>query len=475
MTYFVRFIAISAALVVGFHSQAWAWQETGSQSKMAADELAHQSNTTLVSSSPDSPWTAEPTRTLAQLPKFPLDAPCRQYGGIADTQYAATGFFHTRKIEDRWWLVDPEGHLFINKGVTSVRALRTKGAIASLKEQFGTKKKWAESASRLFIEHGFNGLGPWCDPKNLPCHDAPLVYTKIWNFMSSYGRQRGGTYQASGHIGYPQHCPFIFDPEFRPFCMKHAQQLSEVKDDPWLLGHFTDNELPWRISMLDNYLKLPAEDHGNRAATKWLEKRKGPKFEPSEITVEDREAFLAFAVDTYFSIVTSAIRKHDPNHLILGSRFHGRVLKVPALFEAAGQYLDVVSVNYYRAWTPDIKLLNSWENGSKKPILITEWYAKAEDSGLGNTSGAGWLVKAQADRAAFYQNFTLSLLESRVCVGWHWFRYSDNDPGEERADPSNLDANKGLVNNRYQPYRELLGSMKEINFRTQSIIEYFDK
>lgn len=119
--------------------------------------------------------------------------------------------------------------------------------------------------------------------------------------------------------------------------------------------------------------------------------------------------------------------------------------------------------------------MSSWEKSSKKPILITEWYAKAEDSGLGNTSGAGWLVKTQKDRAAFYQNFTLGLLESRVCVGWHWFRYCDNDPTEKGTDPSNRDANKGLFTNRYQPYSELLQSTKEVNLRTHSIINHFDK
>ena len=159
----------------------------------------------------------------------------------------------------------------------------------------------------------------------------------------------------------------------------------------------------------------------------------------------------------------------------MGSRFHGRVLQNPSLFKAAGRHVDVVSVNYYHAWTPDAELMSSWEKNAKKPILITEWYAKAEDSGLGNTSGAGWLVKTQADRAAFYQNFTLGLLESRVCVGWHWFRYSDNDPAEKGSDPSNRDANKGIVSNRYEPYAELLQSMKDINLRTNNIVEHFDK
>jgi hypothetical protein len=101
-------------------------------------------------------------------------------------------------------------------------------------------------------------------------------------------------------------------------------------------------------------------------------------------------------------------------------------------------------------------------------------YAKGMDSGLANTSGAGWLVKTQRDRGLFYQNFTLGLLESRACVGWHWFRYADNDPDEKGADPSNRDSNKGILSKRYVPYQELLGPMSEINKRSFNLIQYFD-
>ena len=48
----------------------------------------------------------------------------------------------------------------------------------------------------------------------------------------------------------------------------------------------------------------------------------------------------------------------------------------------------------------------------KKPFIVTEWYAKGMDSGMANTTGAGFVVKTQADRGRFYQNFTLGLLES---------------------------------------------------------------
>lgn len=106
--------------------------------------------------------------------------------------------------------------------------------------------------------------------------------------------------------------------------------------------------------------------------------------------------------------------------------------------------------------------------------MITEWYAKAMDAGLANTGGAGWIVKTQRDRGLFYQNFTLALLESKACVGWDWFKYSDNDPGNTKADPSNRDANKGIVNIQYEPYQPLIEAIQPLNERAYSLVDYFD-
>ena len=82
-----------------------------------------------------------------------------------------------------------------------------------------------------------------------------------------------------------------------------------------------------------------------------------------------------------------------------------------------------------------------WAGQTGKPVLITEWYAKGADSGMANTGGAGWLVRTQQERGIFYQHFALGLLQSRDCVGWHWFRYADNDPNDKTVDPSNRSRN----------------------------------
>jgi len=137
--------------------------------------------------------------------------------------------------------------------------------------------------------------------------------------------------------------------------------------------------------------------------------------------------------------------------------------------------VDVIAINYYRVWTPVAADMQNWEAWSGRPLLVTEWYTKGEDSGMPNYSGAGWIVKTQNDRGLFYQDFTLALLESGNCVGFQWFKYQDNDPTDTHADPSNTDANKGMVNNEYMVYEPLVSRMVELNTHVYSLIDFFDR
>lgn len=141
---------------------------------------------------------------------------------------------------------------------------------------------------------------------------------------------------------------------------------------------------------------------------------------------------------------------------------------------AAGRYCDVVTINYYGAWTPESGLMAQWSSWTGRPFIITEWYAMAYDSGLACTTGAGFRVATQADRGKFYQNYALKLLQTKNCVGFHWFKYLDNDPEATNRDASNIDGNKGIVNISFQPYTELTNRMRTVNINAYKLIEYFD-
>ncbi|MHC4558555.1 MAG: hypothetical protein ACYS80_14775 [Planctomycetota bacterium] len=429
----------------------------------------------------DKDWTLRDTRTIELLGGFQSGIEKilhNKYGGRTDKKAEAKGFFYTKKIADRWWLVDPDGNLFINIGVCSVNKGKSKISRKPAEEKFGTREKWAEFSTELLGEYGFNGTGGWSDTDLLRAASHRLAYTLSWNFMGSFGRSKKLVWQEPGHLGYSNKCIPVFHPDFEMFCDDYAKQLSATKYDRWLIGHFSDNELPIVSDMLDRSLQLDANNpdlrYGYQAAKKWLFRRKANKAGLKDITDADRQAFLEYALDRYFRITTKAIRKYDPHHLCLGPRLHGRSLSLPHVFTAAGKYLDVIAVNYYGAWGPDAERMAMWGCESGRPFMITEFYAKGHDSGLQNNSGAGWLVPTQKDRARFYQHFTLGLLESKSCVGWHWFKYRDNNPEDLNTDPSNRDSNKGIVDYQYKPYVTLLEDMKKLNNEIYALIDYFD-
>jgi len=424
----------------------------------------------------DAKWTPRVTTTMQHLPGFQPDhcgIETSQYGGRKDRRLEPSGFFRVEKLKDRWWFVDPEGFLWYSVGCCSVRPNQTDRGQAALESRYGDSAGWARHTARLLVDHGFNTLACWSRAEHFSSTQPRIPYTTQSNFMSGYGKLRGGTYQKPGHTGYPNDCIFVFDPEFEDFCRRHAKEdLSNTKDDPWLLGHFSDNEMPFRHDSLDRYLELESSDPGRRAAQRWAEKHNVKKDSRGSYSTEDREAFLEFLSDTYFRIVSRAIREADPNHMFFGSRFHGSVLRYAGVFRGCGPHVDVVSCNYYGSWSPDPERLAKWVEWSGRPFMVTEWYAKGMDSGMPNITGAGWTVKTQKDRGRFYQNYTLGLLKEPGCVGWHWFKYIDNDPTNTKADPSNLDSNKGIVSSLYEPYPDLLEMMRELNANVYALRDF---
>lgn len=439
----------------------------------AADDFQFASRPIAMQKKPGALWTEQPTRLLTATPEQ-SDA-INQYGGSLDwPAEAANGFFRTQKIDGRWWLIDPEGRRFIQAGVAAVTPFgNSPTAKAALTAQFGDTAGWAQATSTWLREHGFNGAGAWSNSVFAKA-EYRMPHARIVNFMGDYGKQRGGVFQKPGHLGYPENAIFVFDPEFPAFAEQYAQALAKEAANPWLIGWFSDNEMPLYNKTLDGFLRLPAEDHGGREARRWLaERQRRDSPDIGAISQEDRLAFVGHVYSTYLRIVSGAIRRADPNHLYLGSRLHSDEMTNPHVWQAAGQYIDVVSVNFYRDWAPASSLLKNWEVWSGKPAMITEWYTKGEDSGLPNTTGAGWVVKTQADRGDHYQNFTLALLESANIVGWHFFKYQDNDPAALNPEPSNIDANKGLVNVRYQPYAELVQRARRVNQHKYGLIRHF--
>ena len=109
----------------------------------------------------------------AQNVKFLTD----KYGGWIGTCVtgSASGYWHTEKISDRWWIIDPLGNPFWMKGVYDVQRggggyddfqHDTTNLLISRKYAAGNSQyfqyNWAATATRRLRAWGFNTLADYC-------------------------------------------------------------------------------------------------------------------------------------------------------------------------------------------------------------------------------------------------------------------------------------------------------------------------
>lgn len=381
-------------------------------------------------------WKRERVRTLKPAKEA---QEVNRFGGSSRHTVEATGFFHLTKRPNGWWLVDPDGGLFIMKGVNSVEAKRV-----------GRKDRenWAKDTYDLLTKNGFNTIGRWSSPEDFHSADKPIPWCGTLSFMGKYAKNRR---EKNGEADYPNETIPVFDPEWPEFCEKYARrETAKTIDDPWLIGHFSDNELPFRPDALEKYLSLPESDPGHQAALSWMKEHRYRKSDAKKERVQ--KEFLEVVARRYFETVASALKKADPNHLFLGSRIHGRCINESVI--RASAVCDIISVNYYHRWEPEKKRIRDWEKWSGRPFFVSEFYAMKVTAKDTYADGAGYRVLEFEDAAAFYHTHVAALLRDiPSCVGWHWFKYADDTPNWQ----------KGIVSTQGLPHQALLDGMKTLN------------
>jgi hypothetical protein len=399
---------------------------------------------------------------------FQPDSVSDEYGGWGPV-VDASGFFHTRNENGRWWVMDPHGRKFFVAAVNSIRPLKS-GVLAPA---FHDTREWASITISALQQLGFNLAGSWSDTASIISYNRtapkPFPYTTQLNLLSGYAsvaRKKDPSRKTHSVLS------FILDPGFSDYCREQMKEVAYLKNDPNLFGHFSDNELPFTNKEINDIIdEKIADDKSYTALQRWS-KDKG--LDENALTGDQKREFIGYLAGLYYKIVGSAIHAADPRHMYIGSRLHSNAITNKFLFEAAADHVDIFSINYYGEWQPREDHVSDWAQWTPKPFFITEFYTKAEETGMANKSGAGWIVKTQRDRGIHYQNFCLQLLRAPSCVGWHWFRYQDNDPNEPGADDSNKDSNKGIVNIEYSFYQPLTDMMKELNNSKYHLIRYFD-
>lgn len=363
------------------------------------------------------------------------------YGGIANAPFKGeeTGFFHLENKDGRPYLIDPLGNPYFAVGIDDFRMYNKSYAL----EQYGSEEAYYEATTKRLKEMGINAVHVSPQEKVLAVKDGLSVAVSL-SAVGAYMRSLNRSQVVEGR--YPHNNTVnIFDPDFEKMTKENiaAEILKNgYHENPRVLGYTTDNELPGGNDVLTRYLTVnPAEPtnvFSYATAWAWLARRMktpvptlGAYLASPEIAKMNSE-FLSFIYSTYYSIAREAIEAVDPHHMYMGSRVASNCRFDEGYLRAAGYYLDVITTNLYTGLHFPWEALINYYRYAGKPFLITEFYAKAMDAiddgefMMANSTGAGSVVKTQAERGDYYEHQTLLLLESKACVGWTWYCMMDN-------------------------------------------------
>lgn len=414
----------------------------------------------------------------------------------------ATGFFHTQEIDGVWWLIEPKGRAFYAVGTDHVRygghhcqslGYAPYGKVTEAK--YGSEEDWAEATTERLATWGFNIMTAGHSPSMRHRRFAHTEFLSMGSTFSGIDDICPKTYWT----GFPN----VFSPKWPRHCDKLARRVCALaKDDPWLVGYFIDNELEWYgktyrdEGLFEEAWKKPEGHTAKQAWVNFLKERAGNVAVFKEmfgVEVENFEAlaghtepqpprseqaralcreWVRLVAERYFSVTTEAIRRYDPNHLVLGSRFAGRA---PDIWDIAGTYCDVVSFNMYpridvKRGVPEgvVDTIRKWAGEAKRPLMITEWSFPALDSGLPCTHGAGMRVDTQQQRTQCFNHFQAMMFGLPFMVGSDFFMFVD-EPKEGISEHFPEDSNYGLVNGEDEPYAEMTSTAEALNKKVYAI------
>jgi hypothetical protein len=377
-----------------------------------------------------------------------------EYGGIANAGFKgeATGFFHTEKHEGRYYIIDPIGNPFFSVGMNTVTygddANHKKYSLAKYGSQENYYKEITASLRSLGINTNYGG--DYTELLQIENGLANVVtISGVMNYMSSIGRPQvsEGVYPHNNTIN-------VFDPDMIPsIYAANEKKITSggYADMPNLFAYTADNELPSGADLLYRYLTLDVYSELTNSfsyaaawafLSRWLDEP-APSLD-DYAAIEDKAAingeFLAFVYGRAYRVIRESIKAVDPNHMYIGSRVNGSCRTDENYLRAAGYYLDIISTNLYGSMGLAKDTITNFYRYSGKPMIVTEFYAKAIDAidahgyPLASSTGAGMLVQTQQERADYYEHYALALIESKASVGWVWYRYRDNDQGVYKTD-----------------------------------------
>ena len=401
------------------------------------------------------------------------------------------------EVDNRWYFMSPDGTPFVSRGVNHVRPVgyvdRETGVDEygeSVRAKYGSRDQWAAVTVWRLRSLGFNTAGAWSSVNLL----RDRIYFAVMLRLSPFDHESGAVAD-------------YFSPEYREEVDRRARATIVDRNltcEPNLLGYFLDNELRWGPdwrsgnSIAFDYLNMDAAAPGKRAVIDvlsryydgdieqlnrnwytsfrtWREAADYREFTRRTGEAAEAEDEILFAIaESYFRMTTTTLRRLDPNHLILGSRFMAPITPRPVI-EAAGRFVDVVSANHYDliggsdSWLPLIangvsttNELAAFSRISGRPVLVSEFGFRAVTLDTPSTFPFFFpRLRSQRQRGERTLARIESLMGSPHVIGYHLFQWS-NQPTNGRQNSAENN-NFGIVDFQDDLYREYTEFLERAN------------
>ncbi len=92
------------------------------------------------------------------------------------------GFFAVGQRDGCWWFIDPDGRLFVSRGINHCSFIGDGNPVTGRRpyheavlNRYGSEEAWAEETVRRLTRWGFNTVGAWSSP----CLFSKMPYALI--------------------------------------------------------------------------------------------------------------------------------------------------------------------------------------------------------------------------------------------------------------------------------------------------------
>lgn len=332
------------------------------------------------------------------------------YGGFTGIQGNKTGFFHLEKIDGRHWFVTPDGNVFFPIALSHLYS--GESDLAAKNVYGGDQDLWLKDSFKKARAMGFNcALGSATSPErnlnkfvdveqaealfrehNFPYTVGVILLKHPWEFVDG------------------ETLPDIFDPAYEALIEQRAKAVCpKYKDDPLVMGYYYGFGAFNRADQwVNHHLSLAANAPGRVALVEVLSKRyKGDAAAFNKVygtslkriddlknsetlafekayerrnypmmrktldpqRLADFEAIIQHMCVTLYRVGHTAIRRHDENHLILGSFIKEWALDADS-WEAAAPYVDMIAPQHFNEHID----VNALAEAAGLPVVYSDEY-----------------------------------------------------------------------------------------------------